>query len=135
MHIGFNLAPPPPIRRITEVLLDSLPQCGSQRLRSKLFGGRHLIAFNSALLVLFLFAWRFSGDARWHGWTAYSVTAGLLMMALLTAFGVANHRGGPAGVFEKLASLSRTSWSVFLVIKLYCGRRLTPIEHRPLHID
>jgi Protein of unknown function (DUF998) len=57
-----------------------------------------LIAFNSALLVLFLFAWRFSGDRRWKGWTAYSILTALLMMAFLTAFGVANHFGGPAGV-------------------------------------
>lgn len=37
-----------------------------------------LIAFNSALLVLFLFAWRFSGDSRWKGWTAYSILTALL---------------------------------------------------------
>lgn len=83
-----------------------------------------LVAFNSALMVLFLFAWRFSGDSRWKGWTAYSILTALLMMAFLTAFGVANHLGGPAGAFEKLASLTRTSWSVLLVGKLYSGRRL-----------
>jgi hypothetical protein len=83
-----------------------------------------LIAFNSALVVLFLFAWRFSGDSRWKGWTAYSVLTALLMMAFLTAFGVANHLGGPAGALEKLASVTRTPWSVLLVVKLYSGRRL-----------
>lgn len=84
-----------------------------------------LIAFNAALLVLFLFAWRFSDDSRWKGWTAYSILTALLMMAFLAAFGVANHLGGPAGAFEKLASLTRTSWSVLLVGKLYSGRCLT----------
>jgi hypothetical protein len=83
-----------------------------------------LIAFNSALLVLFLFAWRFSGDGRWKGWTAYSILTAVLMMVFLTAFGVANHLGGPAGAFEKLATLTRTSWSALLVGKLYSGRRL-----------
>ena len=83
-----------------------------------------LIAFNSALLVLFWFAWRFSVDPRWKGWMAYSILTALLMIAFLTAFGVANHLGGPAGVFEKLASLTRTSWSVLLVWNLYSGRRL-----------
>ena len=83
-----------------------------------------LIVFNSALMVLFLFAWRFSGDTRWKGWTAYSILTALLMMAFLTAFGLANHFGGPAGAFEKLASLTRTSWSVLLVGKLYSGRSL-----------
>ena len=87
-----------------------------------------LIAFNSALLVLFLFAWRFSGGSQWKGWTTYSILTALLMMAFLTAFGVANHFGGPAGAFEKLASLTRTSWSVLLVEKLYSGRRLIETE-------
>jgi hypothetical protein len=86
-----------------------------------------LITFNSALLVLFLFAWRFYGDARWKGWTAHSILTALLMMAFLAAFGVANHLGGPAGAFEKLASLTRTSWSAVLVTKLYSGRLLSSV--------
>ncbi len=48
----------------------------------------NLIAFNSSLLVLLLFAWRFSGDSRWKRWTAYSILTTLLMMAFLTAFGL-----------------------------------------------
>lgn len=84
-----------------------------------------LIAFNSALLVLLLFAWRFSADARWKGWASYSLLTAFLMMALLTAFGIANHLGGPAGCFEKLASLTCTSWSALLVWKLYSGRPLS----------
>jgi hypothetical protein len=83
-----------------------------------------LIAFNSALLVLFLFAWRFAGDSRWKGWTAGSILTALLMMAFLTAFGVAQHVGGPAGLFEKFASLTRASWSVLLLVQLNAGRVL-----------
>jgi Protein of unknown function (DUF998) len=81
-----------------------------------------LIAFNSSLLVLFLFAWRFAGDSRWKGWMTLSILTALLMMAFLTAFGVSHRIGGPAGMFEKLASLIRTSWSVLLVLRLYAGR-------------
>jgi hypothetical protein len=55
---------------------------------------------------------------------ALSTLTALLMMAFLTAFGVAHHVGGPAGLFEKLASLTRTSWSVLLVQQLYAGRVL-----------
>jgi hypothetical protein len=84
-----------------------------------------LIAFNSALVVLFLFAWRFSSDGRWRGWTALSIITALLMVAFLTAFGVANHLGGPAGVFEKLATTTRTCWSALLVWRLYTGKALT----------
>lgn len=84
-----------------------------------------LIVFNSALLVLFLFAWRFAGDRRWKGWTTLSILTAVLMMAFLTAFGVAHRFGGPAGAFEKLASLTRTSWSVLLVLQLYAGRPIS----------
>jgi Protein of unknown function (DUF998) len=83
-----------------------------------------LIAFNSALLVLFLFAWRFSSDGRWRGWTALSIATALLMMALLTAFGIASHLGGPAGAFEKLATVARTCWSALLVGRLYTGKTM-----------
>ena len=83
-----------------------------------------LIAFNSSLLVLFLFAWRFANDGRWKGWTALSILTAVLMMSFLTAFGVTNHVGGPAGLFEKLASVTRTTWSVLLLRALYAGRVL-----------
>jgi hypothetical protein len=85
-----------------------------------------LIAFNSALLVLFLFAWRFRSDIRWKGWGAYSIVTALLMMAFLTAFGFANHVGGPAGAMEKLATATRTLWSALLTAKLLAGGRLDP---------
>lgn len=83
-----------------------------------------LIAFNATLVVLFLFAWRFRGDARWKGWTAYSILTAVLMMLFLTAFGFANHLGGPAGLMEKLATVVRTVWSVLLTVRLLAGVRL-----------
>lgn len=85
-----------------------------------------LIAFNSALIVLFLFAWRFRNDIRWKGWGIYSIVTALLMMALLTAFGIANHVGGPAGATEKLATVPRTLWTALLTVKLLAGTRLNP---------
>lgn len=83
-----------------------------------------LIAFNSALLVLFLFAWRFWNDERWNGWGIYSLATALLMMAFLAAFGFANHVGGPAGAMEKLATATRALWSALLTAKLLAGARL-----------
>ncbi|MDE2161512.1 MAG: DUF998 domain-containing protein [Alphaproteobacteria bacterium] len=83
-----------------------------------------LVAFNAAIIVLCLFAWRFWRDRRWKGWSAYSIITALLMMAFLTAFGFANVHGGPAGAFEKLAVASRTTWTVLLVVRLLSGRRL-----------
>lgn len=83
-----------------------------------------LIAFNSALLVPSLFAWRVWPDLRWRPWAYYSIATALLMMALLTAFGFANHSGGPAGVMEKLATVPRALWALLLTIKLLRGARL-----------
>ncbi|MGO9794470.1 MAG: DUF998 domain-containing protein [Terracidiphilus sp.] len=83
-----------------------------------------LIAFNSGLLVLFTFAWRFRRDGRWKGWSAYSLVTAILMMGFLAAFGAANHLGGPAGLLEKLAASTRTLWSAFLAARLLRGARL-----------
>lgn len=84
-----------------------------------------LITFNSSLLVLFTFAWRFRRESAWKGWTAYSIATALLMMAFLTAFGFANHLGGPAGLMEKLASCTRTMWSALFVGRLLAGHHLS----------
>ncbi|MGA3132563.1 MAG: DUF998 domain-containing protein [Terracidiphilus sp.] len=83
-----------------------------------------LVAFNSALLVLLLFAWRFRAEPNWRGWTEYSIVTALTMMALLAAFGFANQHGGPAGLMEKLASCTRTIWSVLFSVRLLAGKSL-----------
>jgi len=84
-----------------------------------------LITFNATLLMLFLFAWRFWPDPRWKPWAYYSIFTALLMMCFLTAFGLTNHPGGgPAGAMEKLATVTRTLWSVLLTLKLLRGARL-----------
>jgi hypothetical protein len=86
-----------------------------------------LVAFNSALLVLFLFAWRFRNETRWRGWSSYSIATALLMIAFLTAFGFANHLGGPAGLLEKLAACTRTLWSALFVGRLLSGNYLDTV--------
>jgi hypothetical protein len=83
-----------------------------------------LVTFNATLAILFLMAWRFADEPRWKGWTAYSIVTALLMMGFLTAFGIANSHGGPAGMFEKLAVATRATWSVLLVGTLLAGRQL-----------
>lgn len=87
-----------------------------------------LMAFNSALCVLFLFAWRVRRDDRWHGWALGSVLAAVAMMTFLFLFGMLNHLGGPAGLMEKLATVVRTLWSVALVLRLLSGASLAPVE-------
>ena len=83
-----------------------------------------IIVFNSAMIVLFLFAWQFYKTKSWKGWIVYSLVAAFMMMALLAAFGIANVTHGWSGLFERLAVLPRTLWSIVLIIKLLKGRRL-----------
>lgn len=83
-----------------------------------------IIVFNSAMIVMFLFAWQFYKTKSWQGWIVYSLVAAFMMMALLAAFGVANAWHGWSGLFERLAVLPRTLWSIVLIIKLIKGRRL-----------
>ncbi|MGA2352689.1 MAG: DUF998 domain-containing protein [Terracidiphilus sp.] len=90
-----------------------------------------LVAFNAALCVLFLFAWRFRLDPRWRGWTAYSILTAIAMMILLFGFGVANHLGGPAGLMEKLTTIVRTTWSVLLVKRLLAETHPAFTPNRP----
>jgi hypothetical protein len=85
-----------------------------------------LVAFNSGLCMLFLFAWRFRHDRRWRGWSGYSIFTAIAMMTLLLGFGMALHFGGPAGLLEKLATVVRTVWSVLLVSRLLAGALLGP---------
>ena len=88
-----------------------------------------LIAFNSGLIVLFLFAWRFRYESGWKHWSAYSIGAAVLMMSFLSAFGFANHLGGPAGLMEKIASCTRTLWSACFTARLLAGERLGTERH------
>jgi hypothetical protein len=83
-----------------------------------------LMAFNSALLVLFFFAWRFTKEPTWSGWATYSIVSAFAMIAFLAAFGFANHFGGPAGLLEKLATCTRTLWSALFTARLLAGRCL-----------
>ena len=85
-----------------------------------------LIAFNAALCVLFLFAWRVWHDHRWRGWATGSILTAIAMMAFLSTFGILNHHGGPAGLMEKMATVVRTLWSVALASRLLSGATLVP---------
>lgn len=83
-----------------------------------------LFAFNSGLIVLFVFAWRVRHDSRWKRWTAYSIATAFVMAIFLTAFGLANQHGGPAGLMEKIAASMRTLWSAILAGMLLAGAQL-----------
>jgi hypothetical protein len=73
-----------------------------------------------------------SGIQRFKAQTALCATGfggPCLLMVFFQQPWVANQTGGPESTFEKLASLTRTSWSVLLVAKLYSGGVLLRREH------
>ena len=90
-----------------------------------------LVTFNSSLLVLFLFTRPFSRNPSWRGWIVYSILTAITMMLFLTAFGIANKNHGLAGLYERLAVLPRSIWSIILAGKLLRGKKLVnrPPEH------
>jgi hypothetical protein len=84
-----------------------------------------LITFNSGLIILCLFTWQFYKNPNWKGWVTDSIISVLLMMIFLTAFGIANKNHGLAGLYERLAFLPRSLWSILFVIKLLKGGTLS----------
>ena len=90
-----------------------------------------ILTFTSALIVCIIFARRVAGDPRWHGWATYSIVTGILLVVLLTTFGVSMSHHGPAGLFEKLAILVRAIWTVLLAALLLASPgRLSPQKGR-----
>ncbi|MBS1503274.1 MAG: DUF998 domain-containing protein [Bacteroidetes bacterium] len=83
-----------------------------------------LVTFNSVIVVLVLFTRQFYLSAGWRGWILYSILSALLMMIFLFAFGAANAHHGLAGLYERLAVLPRTVWSILLIVNLLNGKRL-----------
>ena len=85
-----------------------------------------VFTFTSALIVTLLFARYVARDTRWRGWTIYSIATAILSIVFLAAFGIAMSHGGPAGLFERLATLVRSIWTVLLCLQLLAGRSLSP---------
>lgn len=85
------------------------------------------ITFLSAVLGFFVITRSFAQEPHWGiGWVVYSIGSALLMMGFLAAFGTALSHGGPAGLFERLAGLVRSIWTVLFVGRLLTGMRLSP---------
>lgn len=87
-----------------------------------------IVTFSAAMGVCFVLARRFASDARWRGWALYSVATALLMVLFLVAFGVNLTHHGEAGLFERLAVLVRSLWTVLFVVRLLSGTTLSPQE-------
>ena len=77
-----------------------------------------ILSFSALFVNCLVFARRVSRDPRWHGWATYTIATGVLMMVFVIAFGVAYHNHGPAGIFERLAIIVRSIWTILLSARL-----------------
>jgi hypothetical membrane protein len=95
------------------------------------------LVFTALPLRCFVLARRFAlesrVDRRWRGWAAYSVATGVVFWALLAAFAVASGTpAGPAGLFEKLASIVMSVYGISLAsMLLAAGGRLSMAPRSP----
>ncbi|MGH7861951.1 MAG: DUF998 domain-containing protein [Candidatus Dormibacteraceae bacterium] len=84
--------------------------------------GAFVIVFAIAL-GLSVMAWRFLSELHWRGWAVYSVISGILTLFFMALFGMAQHGGGNAGLFERLATNLETIWGVILLARLWAGAK------------
>ncbi len=76
-----------------------------------------------------LLAGRFTGDARWPGWAAYTNLTNILMLLFFVVFWIARINERPyAGVYERLIVVTRLIWVAIFILRLIGGRRLTPLK-------
>jgi hypothetical membrane protein len=90
------------------------------------------ISFTAILIDFFVMARRFAGERHWRGWATYSIMSAILLLVFLISFGIALNRGGPAGLFERLAVLDRSIWSILFTARLLTGIGFTK-EVEPNH--
>jgi uncharacterized protein DUF998 len=85
------------------------------------------ISFLALIIGFFVIARRFAQEPDWGlGWVIYSIASAFLMMGFLAIFGTALTHGGPAGLFERLAGLVRSIWTILLVGRLLSGTKFSP---------
>jgi hypothetical protein len=89
----------------------------------------NLLSFVSVLISFLLFAYRFTGDLRWKGWTTFTLFSTILMILLSVVFIYTKGRNGAyAGVFERMVIITRLVWSFIFIMRLLDGRRLAPLS-------
>ncbi len=85
------------------------------------------VSLTATVAFLLVLASRLAAEPGWRGWAAWLRGTAILMMALLAAFGfaAATHHG-PAGLFEKAASIVVTIAGTALITRVLArGGRLT----------
>ena len=88
-----------------------------------------LVLFVTILASFLIFIKRFSVDAGWKEWPAYTIITSILMTALLVLYVWSRiHHGAYTGLFERGVLLARVIWTLFFTVKLVAGVRLGPIK-------
>ncbi len=77
-----------------------------------------ILSFSALVASCFVFARRFAMDSRWRGWATYSIVTGVFILLFIIAFGVAQSHHGFAGLFERLAIIVRSIWTILLAARL-----------------
>ncbi|HUZ36780.1 MAG TPA: DUF998 domain-containing protein [Streptosporangiaceae bacterium] len=80
------------------------------------------VSFLATVATLVIMARRFAREPRWRGWASATVIAVVWMIGCLAAFGALTAHHGPAGVFEKAATVPATLISVVLIARLMAAR-------------
>ncbi len=80
-----------------------------------------ILTFSSIVVLCFVFARRFVRNPFWRYWATYSIATAILGVGFLTAFGVAMTLKGPAGFFERLATLAVSIWTILIAARLMSG--------------
>jgi hypothetical membrane protein len=78
------------------------------------------VTFIAGVASWFVLARRFAAEPRWRAWAIYAAATGILMMVFLATYGQEIGRG-PAGVFERLATMVTALLTIALVARLLAG--------------
>lgn len=79
------------------------------------------VSLMSTVAYLIVLGARFVAEPRWRGWALWSWATAVIMMVSLAAFGAALATHGPAGVFERAASIIPSFLGIGLTIRLLAG--------------
>lgn len=82
-----------------------------------------LIVFTALPASCFVLARRFASDARWKGWTLYSIVSGVLMLAFFVAFAIASTHEGLAGLWERISLGFGTVWMALVALRILSQMR------------
>ncbi len=86
-----------------------------------------IVIFTARAAWCFVMARRFAQEPHWRGWALYAVATGILLVVFLAAFGVAMAHHGPAGLFERLATIVASLLTLVFAARLVAGTgRVSP---------